>query len=144
MRTVRLFVAFALLVAVISAMGMADRSRPREETTVEKRIPAGGIASVRANVFVGPIRVYADSPEAVQVKAVRIAQGGTAEERRRWIEESRLEIDQEGRTLVIRDVVPRNQRSERRNHGRDGFETRLEMDLHVPPGSGLDLSILAG
>jgi hypothetical protein len=140
-----MFGAVALLVVGIGAVGVAaDRSRPREEATVEKRIAARGIDAVRANVFVGPVRVYADSPEAVQLKAVRIVEGGTAEERRRWIAESRLEIEQEGRTLVITDVVPKSERSGLRDRRREGFGARLEMDLHVPPGLALELTSLVG
>jgi len=78
------------------------------------------------------------------VKAVRIAEGGTAEERRRWIEESRLEIDQDERTLVIKDVVPKHRRSDRAFRRREGSNARLEVDLHVPPGLALELSSLAG
>jgi len=138
-RLVRL-TAMALLASCCLARSAAAQERgPREEAKTEKTIPVQGIEEVKASVMIGPIKVVADSPNTIQVRAVRHAEGGTADDRRRWLSETKVEIEKQGAALIVKDVVPK---SLRQNGHAKNLSMGLDLELHVP--SRLAMTLAAG
>ena len=93
---------------------------------------------MKATVTIGSIHLVADSPNAIQVTAVRKVKEGASAEAMRWMEQSRVEIDQQGSVLVLKDIVPERQRTS----GSRDSPPRLDVDFHVPPG--LDVETATG
>src|SRR6266852_3367825 len=90
----------------------ADDSNPPGSAgtaAVEKSFPAQGIDQVQVNVQVGSICVRTDRACVVQVKAVRRVEGLSSGEASRWLERARVVIERQGKTIVVRDIVPDDQ-----------------------------------
>jgi hypothetical protein len=119
------------------ARGQEARSR---ETRVQKSFPSGGIRQVKASVKIGSIRLVADSRDEIRVTAVRKVKEGASTEAVRWMEQSRVELDQQGSAIVLNDIVPERQRSS----GSKGSAPRLDVEFHVPPGLAVESSTNIG
>lgn len=131
-------------IALLFACGLAvlsrthARSAVREETTTEKTVSARGLDHVKTDVSIGSIRVTADSEDSVRIRAVRHVEGGSAEDRRRWLQETRVTIETHDRTLEIKDVIPKSLQNYHAS-GRN-FKMNLDVDLHLPDRLNLMLA----
>jgi hypothetical protein len=76
----------------------------------------------------------------VQVKAAWQFDGLSADQRRRWTEHARVTIDRQGTLVQIRDVVP----DELLALLAGGSHPRLEMEIRVPSGVGLEATTSFG
>src|SRR5579862_949299 len=110
----------------------------KEQTVTEKAVSAQGIDHLKVNVEIGPIHLIAEDGDSVQIKAVRVAEGGSAADRKRWLQEPRVTIQSQGDTLEVKDIIPeslRNHNSGRYNfnwpRGRD-FKVHLDVDIRLP------------
>jgi hypothetical protein len=132
----------ALMIACgLAASVSAQERRPREEVRTEKTVPIQGIEEVRVSVQIGPVRVFGDNPNAVQIRAVRHAEGGTADDRRRWLSETKVEIEKQGAVLTIKDVVPK---SLQQNGHAQNFGMGLDLELHLPPRVAMTIATGVG
>jgi DUF4097 and DUF4098 domain-containing protein YvlB len=119
----------------VSSLSAQERA-PREEVKTEKTFPIQGIEEVKVSVQIGPVRVFGDNPNAVQVRAVRHAEGGTADDRHRWLSETKVEIEKQGAVLTIKDVVPKSLQD---NGHAKNIGMGLDLELHVPSRVALDI-----
>jgi DUF4097 and DUF4098 domain-containing protein YvlB len=134
--------ALALMLASGLALSVSAQERaPREEVKTEKTLPVQGIEEIKVSVQIGPVRVFGDNPNAVQIKAVRHAEGGTADDRHRWLSETKVEIEKQGAMLTIKDVVPK---SLRENWHAKNFGMGLDLELHVPSRVAMDIATGVG
>jgi hypothetical protein len=139
-----LIAPIALLAIGLSAGGAL--AAQREETTTEKTVAAQGVVRLKVRVEIGPVHLIADDGDAVQIKAVRVVEGGTATDRRRWLQEPKVTIESQGDTVEVRDVIPdslKRRGSGRYNydwpHARD-FKMHLDVDIRLPRRLISDLS----
>jgi hypothetical protein len=132
--SVGLIVGGALLVAGYGTVSAAREAGERHEPVrVEKTLPAEGVEQVRASVKIGSLRVEAGGRDAIEVTAVRTFGDLSDADARRWREESRVTIEQQGDAVVVEDIIPEeNHRSSR------GKSPRLEVTIRMPRRLALD------
>ncbi len=136
---------FALAAAVLIAwtglsttQSIAQGSRPTEETKVEKSFAGDGVNSASLDIWIGNVRVFADSRDAITVKAVRRAEGGSAAERHRWLATATAQIEKLNGVVMLKDIVPQSLRgSLDHQSGRGGLSASLNVEVHLPRRLGV-------
>lgn len=111
----------------------------RQEETIEKTLPAAGIRKVEAKVRFGGVRIIADSPEGITIKAVRQVEAGSPEAADSLIHDCRLDVENRGDTIALTDYVPPIEGFLLRPGG-----VRLSLEIHLPSGLSADVSLGAG
>ena len=113
----------------------------QKESRVEKAIPASGIRTVRASVEVGSLRIRTDSAGDLKVVGIRRVKGGTDADQARWLQETKVEIDRQGDTVVIKDIVPE---SLKKGHGKDRANGNLMLEVRLPRGLAIESAMGVG
>lgn len=124
---------------------LVEQKKPVEESKIEKTLASKNVDSAKVSNWVGDIKVFADSPDEVKVKAIRHAEGGTAAERHRWLTETSVQIEQQGSAILVKDIVPESLRkSLNHRNGHDSLQVHLNLDIHLPSRLALVVSNMAG
>ena len=123
-----------------------EKTEKGEQVTIEKEFTAASLERVQANVVIGTVRVIAENTDTVQVKAVRKAERGTAEERRRWLEETRVEFTQKNGVLTIKDIIPEslNRNRDKKENDRTELSVELLLEIHLSARQALDALSVVG
>jgi hypothetical protein len=111
----------------------------RQEETIEKTLPASGVRKLEARVRFGGVRLTADSPEGIVIKAVRQVDAGTPEAADSLIRECRLDVENRGDTIILSDFVPPIEGFLLRPGG-----VRLNLEVRVPAGLSVSVALGAG
>ena len=139
MRRTMLLSSLALVAGGLASSAFTYAAQ--KEARSEKVLPAAGVRTVRANVEVGSLRLRTDSASEVRVVALRRMKGGTDADQERWLRETKLEIDRQGDTVVIKDVVPD---ALKKQQGKDRASSNLELEVRIPRGLSVETAIGVG
>ena len=126
----------------VSASHLQFDSKPDAHTKVEKSFPVASVSRIRASVEIGSIHFIPTSGDSLQIRAIRKVKGGTERERKRWLEETRVDIASTNGELVVRDFVPKSLSDKRL--GKSNFRHWLELDIHGSARQSLNATVDVG
>jgi len=139
MRRAMFLSSLALLGGCVASSALLAAAQ--KEARVEKVIPASGIRTLRASVEVGTLKFRTDSAGEVKVIGIRRVKGGTDADQARWLEETKVEIDRQGDTVIIKDVVPE---ALKKGNGKDRANGSLTLEVRIPRGLSIESAMGVG
>ena len=126
----------------VNASHLQFDSKPDAHTKVEKSFPVASVSRIRAGIEIGSIHFIPTSGDSLQIRAIRKVKGGSERERKRWLEETRVDIASTNGELVVRDFVPKSLSDKRLE--KSNFRHWLELNIQGSARQSLNATVDAG
>jgi hypothetical protein len=112
-----------------------------EERTFERTIDVSGIREVVAKFGIGNVKIVSSDGRQIRVHAVRKVKGGTAEQRRWWLDSSSIEVGSQGGKATI---IEKQLKDDRDWGNHNSFNMQMDAEIRVPRGVALELATGVG
>lgn len=130
--------SYCMLLSLLVAAGGGQA----QEKTFDHTEHVRGFSHVSVKLQIADLKVIADRSDDVSIHISRKVSGGTAEQRRWWLETPRYEARTHGDTFSVEEVMPKNQ--DDRRWGGKNFHMDVKAELHVPARMALNLGTGVG